>query len=213
MKAAEKASRTGGAKKIVIGLIGDVCAGKSTVADAFRRHGAQVYDADKHVHEIYRQADTIEQVKKLLGAEVLDASGQVDRKAVGRIVFNDPAKLEKLTKEIVFPRTTAAMKQALEAFHASEASALLLDAPTLFESGRDDLCDFIVYVTAPMERRAEWARARGWDANELSRRDARLSRQSVKRWRADLVIDNKGTIEDIDRSVSESLRKWTAALK
>ncbi|HYF49261.1 MAG TPA: dephospho-CoA kinase [Planctomycetota bacterium] len=206
-------SAEGKRKKIVIGLIGEVCAGKSTVADSFRRHGAQVYDADKHVHEIYRQPEAIEQVRKMFGPEVLDAQGQVDRKALGQIVFNDPTRLKKLTKEIIFPRTTAAMKEALEQFHKSDAQALLLDAPTLFEAGRDDLCHYIVYVTAPMERRLAWAKTRGWDEQELKQREARLARQSVKKRRADLLIDNKGTIEDIDRSVSEKLREWTAVHK
>ncbi len=91
--------------KIVIGLVGQVCAGKSAVAEAFRQHGARVYDADKSVHEIYARADVIEQVVALFGAGVLNDAGQVDRKALAAIVFSDAAQLKRLTNEIVFPRT------------------------------------------------------------------------------------------------------------
>jgi dephospho-CoA kinase len=195
-------------KKTVIGLIGEVCAGKSTVADAFRRNGAMVYDADKGVHEIYRKPEVIAEVKELFGTGVLDDLGQVDRKKLGQIVFKDPGKLRTLTDKVIFPRTNDAMRQTLEAFHKSDSKALLLDAPTLFEAGRDDLCHFIVFVRAPMDRRLEWAKDRGWDAEEIKRRESRLGRQSIKKRRADAVIDNTGSIEHLDTQVRELLKKW-----
>jgi dephospho-CoA kinase len=202
----------GGVKKrskAVIGMIGEVCAGKSTVADAFRRNGAMVYDADKNVHEIYRRPDVIAEVKKQFGPEVLDASGQVDRKALAQIVFQEPGKLRALTEKVIFPRTNETMRQSLEEFQKSEAKAFVLDAPTLFEAGRDDLCHFIVFVRAPMDRRLEWAKARGWDIEEIKRRESKLGRQSIKKRRADAVIDNTGSVAELDVKVRELLEKWT----
>src|SRR5436190_23322145 len=92
-------------KQIIVGLIGQICAGKSAVAEAFARRGADIYDADKSVHEIYRQPEVIEDVRKMLGDGVIESGGQVNRKAVGQIVFADAAKLKTLTEKIIFPRT------------------------------------------------------------------------------------------------------------
>src|SRR5258706_10782220 len=140
-------------EKIVIGLVGEICAGKTSVAESFRRHGARVYDADKSVHEIYTRPEVIAEVRAAFENGVIDENGAVDRKALGKLVFNDEAKLRRLTNEIIYPRTGVEMQKAIDEFKASDAHALLLDAPTLFESGRDGLCDNVVYVMAPRERR------------------------------------------------------------
>jgi dephospho-CoA kinase len=192
----------------VIGLVGQVCAGKSTVAAAFKKRGAEVYDADLAVRELYTRPETIEQVRKMFGDGVLDKSGQVNRRALGRIVFSDAAKLEQLTTQIVYPRTGEAIKGQIEAFRTSTAPALLLDAPTLFESGRDSVCDHIVYVTAPDERREKWAKERGWESGELQRRESKLMDDRTKRKRADAVIENKGGLDDVDRQVGELWKQW-----
>jgi dephospho-CoA kinase len=195
--------------KPVIGLVGDVCAGKSAVADAFRKQGAMVYDADSHVHELYKQADVIEQVKKLFGPSVIE-NGNVNRKALGKIVFADAEKLKVLTQQVVYPRTSATIDKKMNEFKASNAPALVLDAPTLFESGRVNTCDRIVYVTAPIERRVKWALNRGWDANELQRRQSKMTDENVKRSRADAVINNSGTLEELSQQVSALLKQWGA---
>ncbi len=194
--------------KFVIGLVGQVCAGKSAVAEAFRRFGAQVYDADKSVHEIYTRPDVIKEVAAMFGAGVINEAGEVDRKALAKIVFSDAEKLKRLTTEIIFPRTGAAMQAALEAFRKSESDALLFDAPSLFEAGRESLCDNIVYVTAPRDRREAWAKKRGWPSGEIDRREGLLRRDEEKRKRADAIVDNAGTLEDLDRQVGRLMRLW-----
>jgi dephospho-CoA kinase len=196
------------ARKPVIGLIGQVCAGKSTVADAFRRRGALVYDADMAVRELYTRPETIELVRKLFGSEVLDNAGQVNRKALAKIVFSDAAKLAQLTTQIVYPRTGEAIRKQIEGFRSSNAPALLLDAPTLLESGRDSVCDWIVFVAAPIERRRQWAKKRGWESGELERREEKMIDERTKRSKADAVVDNAGSLDDVDRQVGELWDKW-----
>jgi dephospho-CoA kinase len=197
--------------KLVIGLTGQVCAGKSAVAGAFGRLGATLYDADKCVHELYRQPEVIAQVRSLFGGAALNANGEVDRKALGKIVFGDTALLQRLTKEVIFPRTGRAIEAEIGRFRASDAPMLLLDAPTLFESGRSAVCDKIVFVCAPLSRRLAWAKARGWDENELRLRDMRLQDEQAKRRRAAVVIDNAGTLDDLDRQVWEVCDAWRNA--
>ncbi|MEI6235263.1 MAG: dephospho-CoA kinase [Planctomycetota bacterium] len=196
-------------EKFVVGLVGQVCAGKSTVADAFRHLGARVFDADKAVHDMYTRPDVIAEVTAMFGPSVLDEAGNVDRKALGKIVFNDRKQLKRLTTEIVFPRTDAAIKAAIEAFRTSDASALVIDAPSLFESGCQDLCDTIVYVSAPQERREMWASKRGWLPGELSRRDSMLENDEGKRLRADAIIVNDGTLDNVEKQTGRLMRLWT----
>ncbi len=193
----------------VIGLVGQVCSGKSAVADAFRRHGARVYDADKAVHEIYARPDVIREVVAMFGPDVLNDNGQVDRKVLARIVFGERKQLKRLTSAIIFPRTGVAIESAIDAFRKSDAPALLLDAPSLFESGRHDVCDSIVYVNAPLARREAWAEKRGWLPGEIARRERMLDDESEKRRRADAILSNDGTLDNLDQQVGRLMRLWT----
>ena len=196
-------------QKVVIGLVGQVCAGKSAVSEAFRKHGVRVYDADKSVHEIYGRPEVIAEVAAMFGPSVLNAAGEVDRKPLGKIVFGDAEHLKRLTSGIIFPRTGAAIVEAIEAFRKSDAPALLLDAPALFESGREGLCDRIVYVAAPLERRETWAAKRGWPPGEIVRRENMLQRDGEKRSRADALIENVGTVENLEQEAGRLMRLWT----
>lgn len=195
--------------RFIVGLIGQICAGKSAVSEAFRRRGARVYDADLSVHAIYRMPEVIEEVRRLFGDGVLDAAGQVDRKAVARIVFSDAAKLKALTETIIFPRTGKMMDREIDAFRRSAAPALVLDAPTLIEAGREKVCDVLIFVAAPKEKREQWARQRGWAAGELERRESRLLDEGEKRKRAAAVIENAGTLEDLDCDVGRWFDIWS----
>jgi dephospho-CoA kinase len=191
----------------VVGLVGQVCAGKSTVADAFRRRGATVWDADKFVAGLYARPDVVRQVRELFGA-VFDRQGHVDRGALGRLVFADKAKLAVLTEQVVFPRTRVATERAIAEFRRSSAPLFLLDAPTLMEAGEAGKCDEIVFVAAPLARRQAWAAARGWADGELERREARLDNEEQKRRSASAVIMNDGTISDVEARVAELMERW-----
>lgn len=197
------------ARRLVLGLVGQVCAGKSAVAAAFRNRGAELYEADKLVHELYARPDVKAQVRQLFGAEVFDAAGAVDRKKLGALVFGDPARLKELTEGVIFPRTGEALKTQLDVFRAGQAPVLLVDAPTLFEAGREGWCDRVIFVAARRERREVWARTnRGWAEGELARREARMQDETGKRARCHAVLENDGTLEDLDRKVGALWERW-----
>ena len=167
-----------------------------------------VYDADATVREIYTRPDVKAEVRALFGGGVFTEDGKVDCQALGKIVFSDKEKLDELTQKIIYPRSSKVVLQALEEFKSAPASVLLLDAPTLFEAGREHLCDNIVYVTAPQERREEWARRRGWLPGEMQRREAKLGGDEAKRKRADALIDNAGSLADLERQVDRLMSLW-----
>ncbi len=194
---------------IVLGLVGPVCTGKSTVSRRLRELGAEVYEADRVVHAIYEEPAIKDAVRDLLGDAVFKPSGVVSRSAIAdRIFAADGADLKRrLMHEIIFPRTGEILQARLAAFRsrAVGGSVFVVDAPTLFEAGRDAWCDQIVLVTAPLERRRAWAAERGWAAGELERRESALLPEAVKRQRATHVIDNTGSPADLVAAVD---RVW-----
>lgn len=197
-------------KKQVIGLVGDACAGKSSVAKMFAKLGASIYDADAAVHRIYAQQDVIDEVRAMFGDVLTD--GKIDRAKLGGVVFSDPQQLKALTEQIVFPRTSREIAEQKAAWLKTDSPVLLLDAPTLFEAGRADDCDRILYLGAPRERRIEWAKGRNWSEQELDRRDARLNAffgtNARKRERADAVVENDGSLADLDKKIVEVWNRW-----
>ncbi|MGD0094227.1 MAG: dephospho-CoA kinase, partial [Planctomycetota bacterium] len=190
-------------RQLVVGLVGQVCAGKSTVAHAFRRQGATVWDADQAVHELYTRPDVAAQVRALFGPDVLDEQGGVDRVALGRLVFSDPAQLKRLTAEVIFPRAHAVLDAELARFRASGGEVLLLDAPTLIEAGQAGLCDQVVFVSACFSRRQKWSQARGWKAGELEKREACMLDEERKRRVATASIHNDGTLDDVEAQAAK----------
>lgn len=198
--------------QLVVGLLGQVCAGKSSVASVFRSRGAMVYDLDRAVHQLYTRPEVAAQVRALCGAGVMRGGDgdEVDREALGRLVFSNPEQLQRLTAEVIYPRARELVREELARFRATDSAILLLDAPTLIEAGLADLCDQVVFVTARLSRRQQWARARGWAADELDRREACLLDKEQKRRLATACVNNDGTREDLEAQVGKLLAAWLA---
>jgi dephospho-CoA kinase len=185
---------------LVIGLIGSVCSGKSSVAKVLRERGAEVFSADEAVRDIYRREDVKRRVREAFGDGVFTADGEVDRKALARRVFSNGERLKVLTEGIVYPIVRAQMEEFVRTARERnpKAKAVVLDAPTLLEAGCGDLCDRIIFVTAPIERRREWAAAgRGWEEGEIERRESHALSEDEKRKAADAVIENTGSMDEL----------------
>ena len=197
----EPAGSATGPRLPVIGLVGGIGAGKSTVARAFEAEGCVVADSD----HLARQAFSDPGIRRTLlgwwGDRVRACEGchaepdsmppPVDRKAVAAIVFGSPAERARL-EGLVHP--WIAQRRA-ELFAAAPAGtrALVIDAPLLLEAGLDAQCDRVVFVETPAELRRERVRAsRGWDPAELNRREAAQWPLDRKRDSADHVLRNDG---------------------
>ena len=195
---------------VVLGLVGPVCAGKSAVARLLAQRGAVIYEADSLVRELYDQPEVRQAIRELFGDGVFDAKGAVNRAAIAARIFGpqgDPELRRRLTADVIFPRTGQALRAQLDNFRerAGPGDVLVVDAPTLFEAGRADWCDRILLVTAPAERRRRWAAERSWADGDLEARDAAMLPEAEKARRADFVINNAGSWEDLEVAVA---RLW-----
>jgi len=169
---------------IVIGLVGRIGAGKSTVARRFAEHGAVVVDADALAHEALADPEVIAAVVERFGAGILAAGGRIDRSALARQVFGvTPAHEAALAalEAIVHPRVRRRVEAILAAERERDRGAdgervLVLDVPLLVQARWDDLCTGLVIVECEEAARRARLAARGWSAEQIAARDAAWER-------------------------------------
>jgi len=190
--------------KPVIGIAGGIGAGKSLTGEKFAELGCAVVSGDEIGHELLRDADVAAEVVRQWGDGVLDADGQIDRSALGRIVFDAPGEMAKLTG-ILHPRIRSQMAEQIAAAQANAAAvAVVVDAAVLFEAGWDDLCDCVVFVDAPRAARlARVAEVKGWDQTALGKRERLQIELDKKRRMCDYIIDNHAS----DSHLCETIRQ------
>lgn len=164
---------------IIIGLIGRIGAGKSTVARRFAEHGATVVDADRHAHEVLADPEVTTAIAARFGDGVIDAQGRVDRAALAARVFGgtpahdaDRAALEALVHPRVRRRLKAVLaEEAARNLPAGRRPAVVLDVPLLVQAGWSDLCTHLVVVECEESVRRLRLAGRGWSAEQIAARD------------------------------------------
>lgn len=133
----------------VIGLTGQTGAGKSSVSKIIRSQGIAVIDCDEVSREVVaNEKCCLADLALEFSIAILNMDGTLNRKRLGEIVFNDSKKLERLNA-LIFPYIRSYLKEKIEQFEAQGEKVVVLDAPTLFESGIDADCDFVISVIAP----------------------------------------------------------------
>ncbi|MEM7809301.1 MAG: dephospho-CoA kinase [Planctomycetota bacterium] len=194
------------AGKPIIGLVGGIGAGKSTVSKLFGDAGCRVISSDELVALAYTHPAVKRAVFDEFGDEALDQRGNVDKAALSRIVFRQPEKrqfLEQLLHPVVNKARVELMAEAAE---REETKAFVWDSPLLMETRLDELCDAVVFVDAPLLDRQRRVLARGWDAGELERRENVQTPLDKKRSRADHVVVNADDTPATGDVVSAILR-------
>jgi dephospho-CoA kinase len=185
-----------------VGLTGGVGAGKSTAARVLTDLGAVVIDADTLAREaVGPETPGLAAVLVEFGPEVLAPDGSLDRKALGRLVFVDPARRSAL-EAIVHPLVR---RRAAELEAAAPSGALVVhDIPLLAETGQAGSFDAVLVVDVPPEVQVErLVRNRGWSADEAAARIAAQASRDDRLALATYVIDNTGTPEDLRQRVAE----------
>ncbi len=195
----------------VIGLTGNIGSGKSTVADLLAKRGATIVDADVLSREaVTHGAPALDAIVARWGPSVLGADGSLDRAALRKIVFNDRNELDALN-EIIHPEIMRLRGAEVEAARAHGDRVVVCVVPLLFERHLADEFDFIVLVDAPRAIRLERiVRDRGLQEAEAMDMIASQMPADLKRARADWVIENTASLEDLGREVD---RLWDELAK
>jgi dephospho-CoA kinase len=198
-----------GRKPPVVGVVGGIGSGKSQVTQLLAEAGALVISGDALGHEALRQPDIKEQVVRRWGAELLDTNGAIERRKLGGIVFADPSELRAL-EAMVHPWIKRRIREEIEAAQRAAAAPLIvLDAAIMLEADWGDVCDVIVFVDVPRDIRLERiARQRRWTEKEVAGREKAQWPLADKRARADIVLDNSGSLADLRRQVDALLARW-----
>lgn len=189
----------------VVGLLGGVASGKSTVARLLAEAGAGVLDADRAGHEVLSLPDVRQAARSRWGESVFDADGQIDRARLAGIVFAPPpdGPLERqFLEELTHPRIGRVLLKQADELAAGACRVAVLDAPLLLEAGWDRLCNTLVFVDVPRELRLARALERGWSSPEFEARERAQIAVETKRSRADLIIENSGDLEETRRQVA-----------
>jgi dephospho-CoA kinase len=203
--------RTGHNNMLKMGLTGGIASGKSAVAAMLREMGFPVLEADAVAHKLLEPGQTAhDEVLREFGAELVDASGKIDRAKLGAIVFADPAKLAKLNG-IIHPRVEEVILRKLEEWEKNGVrDAGFVEAALLVEAGIVKKLDGLVVAFCEPEQQMERLRARGMSEVEAKQRMAAQMPVAEKLQYATETIDCSGTLEETRgqvRALAAKLRK------
>jgi dephospho-CoA kinase len=191
-------------RKPIIGILGGVGSGKSTVAAEFAKLGCEVIDADKIAHELLDKPAVKKKVVACFGKAILNPTGKISRRKLARIVFADAGKLSKLNK-IIHPLVFKEVRKLKsEAEHQSKVKAIVLDMPLLVEVGWAKRCDKLIFVECKQRIRAKRAKKMGiLDENKLKIRENFQISLDKKKSIADNIIDNNSGFSALAGQVTD----------
>lgn len=185
---------------MIVGLTGGIASGKSTVSRFFKELGLEVLDADEVVKEVSQEKDTVDRIAEVFGKDILDKEGNLIREKLREKAFEDKKLLKKLNG-IIHP-------QVIEIFvekkrETPEESIVIFDIPLLYEAEMENLCDKIIVVYVERELQTKRVIERDSNSKELAEKiiDAQMALEE-KAKRADIVINNNSTLEDLKNQVN-----------
>ena len=209
-------------KKQIIGILGGIGSGKSTVAAEFAKLGCKVIDADKIAHKLLEELTVKEKVVGLFGQAILDSAGKIDREKLGEVVFIDARtpvlpcesknggyastgtdKLPSLN-EIIHPLVLQRAEEFIEQYNRQQqVKAIVLDMPLLVEVGWDKRCDRLIFVDCEQKLRLDRAQKMGFDKNQVKIRENFQISLDNKANIADNTINNNSDFSALARQVAD----------
>lgn len=204
----ESTTRTLPARIPLVGIVGGVGAGKSSVVRNVKSLRLHFVDADRIGHEQLAVPEIRDQIVKEFGSQVLDSSGCISRPALAAQVFGDSAQKRQKRQHlnsIVHPAIRTEIRRQINTA-PQDVDAIILDAALLLEAGWAEECDAVIFVDTPLEQRQKRvADTRGWSLEELQRREASQLGLEEKRRRSDFCVDNSGEISVAAHQMEEAL--------
>ena len=183
---------------MIIGLTGGIASGKSTVSKYLAEKDFKVYDADKIAKDISEKKLVQEEIILTFGDKILDENGNVDRKKLKEIIFEDKEKLKQLNA-IIHPKVIDFYKELKE---KNTDKIIIFDVPLLFESGIDKFCDKILVVISDYEIQLDRIVERDKIDRELAAKIIKSQLSNEERIKkADVVIENNSSLEDLFEKV------------
>ena len=191
-------------KKPIIGILGGVCSGKSTVAAEFAKLGCRVIDADKIAHELLDKKNIKGKIIDTFGQGILDSTGKVNRKKLADIVFADSDKLSLLNK-MLHPLVLKRAEELIKHYNRqNQVKAIVLDMPLLVEVGWDKPCDKLIFVDCDWQLRVNRAKKMGFlDENQLKIRENFQISLDSKIGLADNILNNNSDFSALAKQVAD----------
>ncbi|KRM65140.1 dephospho-CoA kinase [Ligilactobacillus agilis DSM 20509] len=191
----------------ILGLTGGIASGKSTVSAYLAQNGALIIDADLIARQVVaKKSSGLKQIVAKFGGEILTASGELDRKKLGKLVFSNRELLKALT-DITGPLIRAEILREIEAAKKAQVKLVVLDIPLLFETGYQTLCDKVMVVTIPSKLQLERVMKRdNLSAAEARKRIANQLPASKRNELADVLIDNSKSVAETYQQVLKWLK-------
>ena len=201
-------------KPYIIGLTGGIACGKSTVAEYLEKQGLFVIDADAISHEVTAPGgEALAPIAEAFGQGVFLPDGQLNRRALGELVFSD-AGLRRTLEGIIHPLVQRRIVQAIREAGQKGEKAVVLNVPLLFETGMDALCDECWVVSLDRETQIKRLMARdALSASEAEKRIESQMSQDDKLRRANVVIKTGRPIELTHAELNGLLRELKRRLK
>ena len=193
----------------MIGILGGIGSGKSTVAAEFAKLGCKVIDADEIAHELLDEPTVKEKVVGLFGRAILsaaadlDSTEKIDREKLAELVFADARKLS-LINEIIHPLVLQRAEELIEQYNRqNQVKAIVLDMPLLVEVGWDKRCDKLIFVDCRQKLRLDRAKKMGFDKNQVKIRENFQISLDNKIAIADNTINNNSEFSALAKQVTD----------
>lgn len=191
-----------------IGLCGQSGSGKGTVASLFSAYGVPSLDTDAIYHDLTAHPGVcVSEIASVFGDGVLNADGSLSRPALAGLVFSRSPQLLPMLNTIAHKQIRREVLALCDRFEAEGKRAVLIDAPLLFESGFDALCDTVIGVVAAPSLRLVRIMARDHITEEmaLSRMKTQLPEEELRR-RCDFIIENNGSVDNLRPQVEKIIK-------
>jgi len=197
---------------LIVGLTGGIASGKSSAGKVIEKLGGVIVDSDALARQVVEPGEpALVKIVQRFGTAVLDENGALDREKLRDIVFYDDTALRDLNA-IVHPAVYGEIARAMDEYRQDPGDTILfLDIPLLYESGGEVLVDAVVVVYVDRETQIQRLAARdGFSREEAENRIDKQMSLDEKKARADFVIDNRGTFDDLE---SETVRVFGELVK